>query len=155
MDDYTIQADVQLTVGRPGVEGEAAGPEPEFPSEAVGGAYATLPTIGLINSGYTFALFGPSQEARLYSWCTHPERTQAAKSMKLEPGKWYTLKLKSVPEGDHAHVMAKIWPRDAQEPDEWTLEFTDETPNLSGAPGLFGDSKVAEAYVDNIEVSAN
>ena len=75
--------------------------------------------------------------------------------MSLEPGKWYTLKLKAVPEGDHAHVMGKVWPRGTAEPNEWTLEINDEAPNLSGAPGLFGDSKVAEAYVDNIEVTAN
>ncbi len=155
MSDYTIQADVQLTVGKPGVEGETDGPAPEFPSEAAGGAAATLPSIGLINSGYTFALFGPNQEVRLYSWCTHDKRTQAAMDMKLEPDTWYTLRLKAVPEGDHAHVMGKVWPRGTDEPEDWTLEFTDEAPNLSGAPGLFGDAKVAEAYVDNIEVTNN
>lgn len=156
LSDYTIQADVQMTVGQPGVEGAAADEaEPEFPTESVGGASATLPSIGLINSRYTFALFGPNQEARLYSWCTHDKRTQSSLKMKLDPGKWYTLKLKAVPEGDHAHVMGKVWPRDEEEPEEWTLEINDEAPNLSGAPGLFGDSKVAEAYVDNIEVTKN
>lgn len=155
MSDYTIQADVQLTVGQPGVEGATETDVPEFPTENIGGANATLPSIGLINSGYNFTLFGPNQEVRLYSWCTHPERTQDAKKMKLEAGKWYTLKLKVVPEGDHAHVMGKVWERGTDEPDEWTLEVTDEAPNLSGAPGLFGDSKVAEAYVDNIEVTEN
>lgn len=155
MSNYTIQADVQMTVGKPGVEGATDQAEPEFPTESVGGASATLPSIGLINSRYTFALFGPNQEARLYSWCTHDKRTQASLKMKLEPGKWYTLKLKTVPQGDHALVMGKVWPRDEEEPDEWTLEINDEAPNLSGAPGLFGDSKVAEAYVDNIEVTQN
>ncbi len=155
MSDYTIQADVQMTVGQPGVEGATETDVPEFPTDKVEGANATLPSIGLINSGYNFTLFGPNQEVRLYSWCTHDKRSQAAKEMKLEPGKWYTLKLKVVPEGDHAHVMGKVWERGTDEPDEWTLEVTDEAPNLNGAPGLFGDSKVAEAYVDNIEVTEN
>ncbi len=153
--DYTIQADVKLTVGTPGVEGNTDASEPEFPTDSVGGAFATLPSIGVINSRYTFALFGPNQEARLYSWCTHPDRTQATKKMSLEPGKWYTLKLQVVPEGDHAHVLGKVWERGTKEPKEWTLEINDEAPNLHGAPGLFGDSKVAEAYVDNIEVTQN
>lgn len=155
MQDYTVQADVQLTVGRPGVEGETDGAEPEFPSDSVGGASATLPTIGIINSRYTFALFGPNQQARLYSWCTHDKRTQASKSMQLKPGKWYTLKLMVTPKGETATVKAKVWERGAEEPSDWTLEFEDEAPNEHGAPGLFGDSKVAEAYVDNIEVTAN
>ncbi|QDU59018.1 PQQ-binding-like beta-propeller repeat protein [Aeoliella mucimassa] len=155
MSDYTIQADVQMTVGKPGVEGATEEDVPEFPSESADGANATLPTIGVINSCYTFALFGPNQEVRLYSWCTHPERTQGTLSKKLEPGKWYTLKLKVVPEGDHAHVMGKVWERGTDEPSDWTLEFVDKAPNLQGAPGLFGDSKVAEAYVDNIEVTEN
>ena len=155
MTDYTIQADVQLTVGKPGVEGATEEDVPEFPSEAAGGANATLPTIGVINSRYTFALFGPNQEVRLYSWCTHPDRTQATEAMKLEPGKWYTLKLKVVPEGDHALVMGKVWERGSEEPADWTLEIVDDAPNSQGAPGLFGDSKVAEAYVDNIEVTPN
>lgn len=153
MEDYTVVADVQLKVGQPGVESEEGEELPEAPN--VDGAFATLPSIGLINSRYTFALFGPSQEVRLYSWCTHPKRTQATKSMQLDPHKWYTLKLKVVPEGDHAHVYGKVWPRDTDEPEEWTLELNDEAPNLQGAPGLFGDAKVAEIYVDNIEVTEN
>lgn len=153
MEDYTIQADVQLKVGQPGVEGATEDDLPEAP--AVEGAYATLPTIGLINSRYTFALFGPSQEVRLYSWCTHDKRTQATQEMQLDPHKWYTLKMKVVPEGDHAHVYGKVWERDTDEPDAWTLDLNDEAPNLHGSPGLFGDAKVAEIYVDNIEVTAN
>jgi outer membrane protein assembly factor BamB len=154
MSDYTIQADVQLTTGLADTDGPSED-EPEYPAELSGGATGTLPTIGIVNSGYTLALFGPNQEVRLYSWCSHDKRTQLAESMKVEPGKWYSLKLKVVPEGDHAHVMGKVWERGTEEPAEWSLEFNDESPILHGAPGLFGDSKVAEIFVDNMEVTEN
>ncbi len=155
LSNYTMQADVQLKVGQPG----GATSRDEVPEILSGesGASATLPSIGLINSRYTFALFGPSQEVRIYSWCTHDRRTQATKKMHLEPNQWYTLKLKVVPEPAKslAHLYAKVWRRDEAEPAEWTLELVDEAPNLTGAPGLFGDAKVAEIYVDNIEVTPN
>jgi hypothetical protein len=154
MSDYTIQADVQLTTGLADTDGPSDD-EPEYPAELSGGATGTLPTIGIVNSGYTLALFGPNQEVRLYSWCSHDKRTQLAESMKVEPGKWYSLKLKVVPEGDHAHAMGKVWERGTDEPAEWSLEFVDESPILHGAPGLFGDSKVAEIFVDNMEVTEN
>ena len=156
LSDYTIQADVQLNVGQPNVPTNNEEPVPEFSAD-MGGATATLPSIGLVNSRYTFALFGPSQEVRLYSWCTHDKRTQITKSMPLHPKVWYHMKLKVVPgeQGQRVHVYGKVWPRDAEEPSDWTLEMEDESPNLKGAPGLFGDSKVAEIYVDNIEVTPN
>jgi hypothetical protein len=31
----------------------------------------------------------------------------------------------------------------------------DETPNLVGSPGLYGDSTNAEIYIDNIRVTPN
>ncbi|MGI9458021.1 MAG: PQQ-binding-like beta-propeller repeat protein [Aeoliella sp.] len=156
LSNYTMQADVLLEVGIPGESDAGRDDVPEFPAEA-DGAFATLPSIGLINSRYSFTLFGPSQEVRIYSWSTHDKRTQAVKKMQLDPDTWYTLRLKVVPEPDegHAHVYAKVWPRDKEEPADWTLEMEDESPNMAGAPGLFGDAKVAEIYVDNINVTPN
>ena len=116
-----------------------------------------MPSVGLINSRYVFSLFGPNDEARLYSGCTHDKRTQAVESMSFEPDVWYTLKLKVVPDESAgvARVSAKIWRRDAPEPDTWTLEMVDRAPNYHGSPGLFGDTKEAEAHLDNIVVTAN
>lgn len=138
LENYTVQADVQLKY-------------------SLGTGATTLPSAGLINSGYTFALFGPNNEARLYSWCTHDHRTQAAAPMNFEAGVWYTMKIRVHPEPDegHAHVHAKVWPRANPEPKEWMLEFEDEAPNYQGSPGLFGDSKEAEFYVDNLMVEPN
>jgi outer membrane protein assembly factor BamB len=153
LENYTVQADVLMKTG---LGGEASGPQPETP-EAGTDAAVKLPTAGLINSRYTFTLFGPSNEARLYSWCTHDRRTQAAVPMEFESDVWYTLKLKVVPDESAgiAHVCAKVWKRGEQEPSDWTLEIHDEAPNYTGSPGLFGDSKDAEFYVDNLSVTPN
>ncbi|MEQ8848458.1 PQQ-binding-like beta-propeller repeat protein [Botrimarina sp.] len=152
--DYTVHADIQLQEGTAGEASDDA-PLPEGPPAAE--TAIKLPSAGLINSGYTFTLFGPSQEARLYSWCTHDKRTQATKEMELEAGVWYRMKLSVTPgeDGESTTVQAKVWPRGEAEPGGWTLEFVDEAPNLRGAPGLFGDSKEAEFYVDNLNVEPN
>lgn len=155
LSNYTIEADIQL---QEGVGGESSDTEEDVPEGPPAVATAIkLPTAGLINSRYTFALFGPNQEARLYSWCTHDKRTQAAKPMKLESGVWYRMKLVVVPnaEAGTATVQAKVWQRGEAEPGEWTLSFEDKAPNLQGSPGLFGDAKEAEFYVDNLEVTPN
>lgn len=152
--NYTVQADFNL---REGVSGEVtAGVElPEGPP-AVATA-VKLPTAGVINSGYTFSLFGPNQEARLYSWCTHDKRTQATKPMELRADLWYRVKLTVIPDREKnvATVKAKVWPAADAEPDAWTLEFVDEAPQFEGSPGLFGDSKEAEFYLDNLSVTPN
>ncbi|TWT99235.1 Outer membrane protein assembly factor BamB [Botrimarina colliarenosi] len=152
--NYTVQADIQLQEGVGGESG-SDGPSPDGPPTVA--SAIKLPSAGLINSGYTFTLFGPNQEARLYSWCTHDRRTQAAQSMELKPSVWYRLKLSVVPKpaDETAIVQAKVWPRDEAEPGEWTLQFEDKAPQLQGSPGLFGDSKEAEFYVDNLTVTPN
>lgn len=154
LSNYTVQADIQLK-DSDDTETSEDGGDPEGPP-AVASAIK-LPTAGLINSRYTFALFGPNQEARLYSWCTHDKRTQAVTSMPLKADIWYRMKLTVSPgeNNESAIVQAKVWPRGEAEPGEWTLEFEDTFPNLQGSPGLFGDSKEAEFYVDNLTVTPN
>ena len=157
LSDYTVQADIQLQLGEAGETAtDSSEPAPEFPTRSSNTAIK-LPSAGLINSGYTFALFGPNNEARVYSWCTHDKRTQAKLEMEFEPKVWYTLKLKVHPEPDeeHNHVYAKLWKRGEAEPSAWTLEFEDEAPIYQGSPGLFGDAKEAEFYVDNLLVTPN
>ncbi len=153
--NYTVRADIQLQQGVAGETIATSDDVPDFP--AVSDSAVKLPTAGLINSRYTFALFGPSREARLYSWCTHDKRTQATVKMDLKPGVWYRMKLKVVPneQKNLAYVRAKVWVRGEAEPEEWTLKFNDEAPNLEGSPGLFGDAKDAEFYVDNLRVTPN
>jgi hypothetical protein len=54
-----------------------------------------------------------------------------------------------------AVLRAKVWRRGESEPAQWTTEAVDESPNLSGSPGLFGNAKDAEIYLDNIKVYEN
>lgn len=153
LSDYTVQADVLMKTG---VGGESIGPAPDAPPQTVTSAIK-LPSAGLINSRYTLAMFGPNSEARLYSWCTHDRREQATVPMEFEADQWYTLKLTVRPDkaSGLAHVYAKVWKRDAEEPADWTLEIHDEAPNYNGSPGLFGDAKEAEFFVDNLSVTPN
>ncbi|WP_197527201.1 PQQ-binding-like beta-propeller repeat protein [Pirellulimonas nuda] len=155
LSDYTVQADVKMKTGT-GAEVDPSVAKPEFPAAANNSAQK-LPAAGLINSRYILSLFGANDEVRLYSWCTHDKRTQAAVSMKFEPDTWYTMKVKAVPDADSgvARVFGKVWKRDEEEPAEWTLSIEDRAPNLQGSPGLFGDSKDAEFYVDNLSVTPN
>ena len=54
-----------------------------------------------------------------------------------------------------ALLRGKVWPRDQEEPATWTIEAIDESPNLNGSPGLYGNAKDAELYLDNIRVFPN
>lgn len=132
LDDYTVQADVQLT--------ETNGRRPD---------------VGVINSRYHLTLRGQSQQLRLYSWASSDNRTFATADVDAQPGVWYTLKLSVVPQGKEAVVRGKMWRRGDQEPDEWTIELVDASPNLAGSPGLFGNSGETEIYLDNIRVTPN
>ncbi|MFB3105229.1 MAG: hypothetical protein ACE1ZA_09885, partial [Pseudomonadales bacterium] len=63
--------------------------------------------------------------------------------------------LRASVEGGMAILKGKVWPRGTEEPAEWTLEATDSSPNLAGSPGLYGNAKDAELYLDNLHVTAN
>jgi hypothetical protein len=154
--NYTMQADVQLRigVGSESAEEELEGPEPEFPTAQTNAA-VKLADMALINSRYLLAISGANQELRLYSWASSDYRTQAKKPYELEPGIWYTLKLRVEPKNDSALVQGKVWKRGEAEPDAWSIELTDMAPNLQGSPGLFGNAQQAEFLVDNLAVLPN
>ena len=40
-----------------------------------------------------------------------------------------------------AVLRGKVWPRDKDEPKEWSVEFEDPCPNRAGSPVLYGYSK--------------
>jgi hypothetical protein len=65
-------------------------------------------------------------------------------------------------QGDKANIRGKAWPRDAAEPNDWTLEFTDPNPNREGAPALYGYAAgILEGqpgtgiYYDNVRITPN
>ena len=111
------------------------------------------PDIGLINSGYTMDLQGNRQKLMIQSWAAEL-RIQEEVDFPWEPNTWYTLKLRVDIEGDQAIVQAKVWPRDASEPSDWTLTAEDPVPNHTGSPGIIGYSPI-DIYFDNVSVVEN
>jgi hypothetical protein len=65
------------------------------------------------------------------------------------------MKLRVEPGDGQVKVLGKLWPRGEEEPEAWTVEMVDKSPNLFGSPGLFGKTETAELFVDNIKVFAN
>ena len=65
------------------------------------------------------------------------------------------MKFQSENKDGKVMLRGKVWLRDEAEPKEWQIEATDETPNISGSPGLFGNATDAEFVIDNVQVTAN
>ena len=113
LSNYTIQADVLL--------------------KEDGGK---MPDVGLIASGYQLTI-----RSREPASCGSiaGRRTTTARSptspFEPKPDTWYTLKLSVVPGKGQATVRGKIWPRGETEPEKWTVEMVDQSPNLHGTPG--------------------
>ncbi|MEZ6115744.1 MAG: PQQ-binding-like beta-propeller repeat protein [Pirellulaceae bacterium] len=129
--DYTIQADVKGAI----VDNK-------------------MPDIGLLAQGYALDLQGASQQLQIRSWV--PQLRMAVTiPFPWEADTWYTMKLQASVEGGKAILKGKVWPKSESEPTDWTIEATDEVPNLSGSPGLYGNAKDAEIFLDNLSVYAN
>lgn len=113
-----------------------------------------MPDIGLLAQGYCLDLGGAYQQLQIRSW--GPQLRMATTiDFDWVPDRWYTMKFRvSVVEGV-AMLHGKVWPREEAEPDQWTIEASDASPNLSGSPGLFGNAKDAEIFLDNIRVDPN
>ena len=113
-----------------------------------------MPDIGLIAMGYTLELQGANQKLQIRSWVP---QLRMAKTIDFpwQPNQWYHMKFQTAVEDGKAVLRGKVWLRDKKEPAEWTIQASDDVPNLSGSPGLFGNAKDAEIYLDNIQVSEN
>jgi len=131
LSDYTIQADVRGAITED-----------------------KMPDIGIIAQGYCMDMQGASQRLQIRSWV--PQLRMATTiEHPWKPNTWYTMKLQASVEGDKAILKGKVWPRDEAEPEAWTITAEDPAPNLQGSPGLYGNAKDAEIYLDNITVTAN
>ncbi len=117
-----------------------------------------LPDIGLTNHGYVLDLMGQSQQLQIRTWSAQLRMAQTV-DFDWKEDTWYRMKFRSdlQGEGDDRTILlrGKVWPKGSEEPTEWTVTATDEVPNLQASPGLYGNAKVAELYLDNIEVTAN
>jgi hypothetical protein len=123
-----------------------------------------LPDIGLTAHGYVLDLMGESQQVQLRTWSAQLrlskyEESPATVSFPWKEDIWYRMKfrvdIESEPPAAVALLRGKVWPRDEPEPKEWTVTVRDESPNLAASPGLYGNAKVAELYLDNVEVTTN
>jgi outer membrane protein assembly factor BamB len=161
MHDYTIQADMmgQQRKQSAGASAEKAAEDAKKdntapPTEA--GPMLGMPDMGLIAQRYTLDLMGNHQQLQLRSW---PPQVAVRFSKTIpfnwQPDKWYTLKFSVVSKEGKAMLYGKVWPRGEKEPEKWTIEAVDETPNLQGSPGLFGQATTAEIYIDNVSVAPN
>jgi outer membrane protein assembly factor BamB len=131
LSNYTIQADV-----RGSIEDEK------------------MPDIGIIAQGYAMDLQGANQELEIRSWSPQLRMASTIK-FPWKPNVWYVMKLQALVETDQVVLRGKVWPRDTEEPAEWTIEATDPAPVRSGSPGLYGNAKDAEIVLDNIKVYSN
>ena len=147
--DYTIQADVYSTLAR-----------------------QKLPDLGLVNSRYLLTLDGkidPSHgklTVRLVSWEARP-RIDESVPFDWKPDTWYTMKFTVEPTEKAAVLRGKVWPKGEKEPDAWTIEFTDPSPNRTGAAALYGYvpnvtalpggavEPGSEIYFDNLSITPN
>jgi hypothetical protein len=125
------------------------------------GGEGIMPDAGVIANRYTLLLDGNKQRLRLQSWDALP-RVDVAKDYKWQPDVWYRLKLMIQVEKDRAVVRGKAWAKSEKEPDAWTIEFVDPSPNREGSAGLYGyatgilDNQTgAEILYDNLEIVPN
>lgn len=131
MSDYILQADV-----------------------ATDGNRRILSTVGLVNQRYLISLVGNSQILEISS---NHERVKVSVKFPIKPNTFYTLKTHVERTSDGSGtVRAKAWPRDGEEPAEWTLEVPLPLVHEKGAPGIFAFSPQVQkrVYVDNIKVAA-
>lgn len=107
-----------------------------------------MPDMGLVNCRYTLILAGTidplteKRQVRIQSW-DGKRRIDVGSNFNWEPGVWYTSRLTVEPKENSALILAKVWKRGEKEPEKWTIEFEDPSPNRNGAAALYG-------YVSNI-----
>ncbi len=117
-----------------------------------------MPNMGVTAHRYILQMVGNEQKLRISAWDAIP-RVAKEIDFAWEPNTWYQLKIKVEAEDEHSHVLGKAWKKGEAEPSEWMLDLTDENPNPSGAPGIYGSALGIQPpkpgttiYYDNILV---
>ena len=109
---------------------------------------------GIIAQRYKLVLFGNNRRITLNPW--QPE-TQRAVSVPFtwEPDVWYRMKLRveNLPDGK-VLIRAKVWKKEAGEPNTWLIEHMDPNGNRQGSPGLYVDA-YSEVFFDNLSITPN
>lgn len=114
-----------------------------------------LPDGGIIGQRYALDLTGASQQIQLRTWTSQPDRFSASVPFEWKPDVWYTMKIKTTINNGKGLVQGKIWPRDSEEPGEWTVTGEDLAPNLIGSPGLSAKTRDGDFFYDNLTVTKN
>ncbi len=119
------------------------------------------PDMGLINTRYTLIMLGQSQELRLESWSPIP-RIRKDVPFAWNTDVWYRAKFQVQVREHDAVLRAKVWPRAQDEPEGWSIDLVDGTPNREGSVGIYGystgttsKSKGTEIFYDNIKITPN
>ena len=118
-----------------------------------GGKGKRLTDVGLIANGYQMDMSGNHQRLELSAWQAE-DRIKAEAPFAWEMGRWYHMKLRVDVKNGTGLVRGKVWPKEAQEPAEWTITAEDPYPVASGSPGLTGYSP-ADILYDNLKVTEN
>lgn len=131
------------------------------------GRASFLPDMGLVNDRYVFMLMGADRTrgartmARIETWGAVP-RLRKDVEFTWEPGVWYRVKFEVLLDGGKARCRAKVWPRTATEPPDWSIELTDDCPHAEGSAGLYcysngttSRSDGPATYFDNVKVHRN
>ena len=129
--DFTITADVKAQAGT-----------------------AKLPDMGVVAQRYTLDLMGESQQLQIRTWAAQLRMAKSV-SVNWKAGVWYTLKFSASVEDGVAVLKGKVWSREEAEPNDWTLSVMDQSGNIQGSPGLFGNATNGEVYIDNVSVKSN
>jgi outer membrane protein assembly factor BamB len=139
--NYTIQADLLANQVDAGADADKN---------------SKIPDIGLTNQRYRFEMMGAAQKLKVYSWIPHDRKFHEV-DFAWEPEVWYTMKFVVTNETRNGEKFSvcrgKVWKRDAAEPAEWSIEWADSPANESGSPGLSGNAKDAEIFIDNVKVT--
>ncbi|MEQ8766352.1 MAG: PQQ-binding-like beta-propeller repeat protein [Planctomycetota bacterium] len=114
-----------------------------------------MSSAGLVHQRYLIELKGNARELEITS---NDERIKEAVKYVWKPKVWYRLKSKveNQPDGS-TWVRAKVWPRDEDEPEAWTIEYHHKNGHRHGSFGIIGYTPQSRnrVYVDNLMVTPN
>ena len=109
--------------------------------------------MGLVSHRYTLAMMGNAQSLMIRTWLSELERFSKEVPLEWDPDVWYRMKLRVEPRDDGStSIRGKVWPKDEDEPAEWTIEAVDAIGHDHGSPGIYGYSS-ADIYYDNLKVT--
>ena len=133
MSNYSIQADVLLKEQK-----------------------RKLSSVGICANRYTFILNGNDGVCQFVTWPSEWRLSGYENGAEAEyladPDIWYRMKMKVEIKDGKAHLFGKIWDREEDEPQEWTLKVVDPKPNLMGSPGIWSYA-LADCFFDNVVVT--